>query len=137
MNKLLSNDLIKTDESELLTVKEISEVLGLSIFRIYQLTRLNKIPHIRINNNIIKFEKAEILNWNNLGRPDISKSNSIKYRSVGIGNSCIHVRLKRDQPVIFQIEHMYDLIFKLIDAAIKKDGVKKTMSKIMFHFLKK
>jgi len=131
------NDLFKYEYSELIDIDEVSDIVKVSPGRIRELCYQKKIPRIKTENNRVLFNKKEIIDWVKNGRPNIGKSDSIKFSSFSIDDSFINIKLKKGQSVIFQIDSIYDLIFKLIDAAIKKNGIKKTMVKVMFHFLKK
>lgn len=45
-----------------LTVKEISEMIGISNSKIYEMARMNQIPHIKVGNRII-FHEDVIREW--------------------------------------------------------------------------
>jgi excisionase family DNA binding protein len=45
-----------------LTVKEVSEILGVSNTKIYEMARMNQIPHIKIGNRVI-FHEDVLRDW--------------------------------------------------------------------------
>ena len=48
---------------KLLSIDEISELLGIAKATIYSWTSQNKIPHIKLSSRILKFRESEIIDW--------------------------------------------------------------------------
>jgi len=48
---------------KLLSVKELSERTGLSIWTIYELVERKRIPHLRLGSRKIYFREEQIIQW--------------------------------------------------------------------------
>lgn len=53
----------KLQETDYLTIQELSEMLKMSVSHIYTLTSTKKIPHIKLLSKKILFDKNEITDW--------------------------------------------------------------------------
>ena len=62
---------------KLLTVKELSQNTGLSIWTIYELVEKNQIPYLRLGKRKIYFREEKILEW--LESKEISPSKVPKF----------------------------------------------------------
>ncbi len=49
--------------NKLLTVKEVSEILDLKPARVYELTRLKKIPFVQIGERQYRYSETALTNW--------------------------------------------------------------------------
>ncbi len=72
-------------ETRLLTARGASELLGLPVFRVYELQRLGALPAVRVGNRTLRFDVADMhvgsahIFFRNLGRsapkvPDLMRS---------------------------------------------------------------
>jgi len=52
-----------TENKQYLSVKELSQYVGISIHTIYLWIQLKKIPYYKINGKIVKFNLPEIEEW--------------------------------------------------------------------------
>lgn len=52
-----------TATKKLLTVKEVSEILDLKIARVYELTRENKLPFVKIGERQYRYSETALLAW--------------------------------------------------------------------------
>lgn len=50
-------------KSDYLNIQELADMLQMSVSHIYTLTSTKKIPHIKLLNKKILFDKDEIRNW--------------------------------------------------------------------------
>lgn len=50
-------------KSDYLNIQELADMLQMSVSHIYTLTSTKKIPHIKLLNKKLLFDKAEIKNW--------------------------------------------------------------------------
>lgn len=50
---------------ELLTYQDVSDLLNVPINTVYGLVSQKRIPHVRLGNRFVRFEKAAILQWLN------------------------------------------------------------------------
>lgn len=48
-----------------LTVKEVAELLEVSVDVVYDMVRKKKIPHFRVGNRLIRFQADSIQRWMN------------------------------------------------------------------------
>ncbi len=48
---------------KLLSIDDLSEILGVKKATIYSWTSQDKIPYIKLNKRLIKFKESEILEW--------------------------------------------------------------------------
>jgi excisionase family DNA binding protein len=48
---------------KLLSVDELSEMLGVTKATIYSWTSQNKIPHVKLSKRLLKFREKEIIDW--------------------------------------------------------------------------
>lgn len=64
-NEELLNKLeeLATPQKEILTIREASEVTGLSVSRLYTLTCYKKIPHYKLNGKELRFKRSELEAW--------------------------------------------------------------------------
>jgi excisionase family DNA binding protein len=51
-----------TNEPEIIGLKEVSKITGLSLPTLYAYTSQNKIPHLKAGKRL-RFKRFEILNW--------------------------------------------------------------------------
>jgi len=49
--------------SDYMNIQELAEMLQMSVSHIYTLTSTKKIPHIKLLNKKLLFDKSEIRNW--------------------------------------------------------------------------
>lgn len=49
--------------SDYMSIQELADMLQMSVSHIYTLTSTKKIPHIKLLNKKLLFDKAEIKNW--------------------------------------------------------------------------
>ena len=49
--------------SDYMNIQELADMLQMSVSHIYTLTSTKKIPHIKLLNKKLLFEKSEIRNW--------------------------------------------------------------------------
>jgi excisionase family DNA binding protein len=61
----------------LLSVKEVSNILGIPVFTIQKMCRLHKIPCYRLTRHY-KFRESEIIKWLESQKQRVVKSNDIK-----------------------------------------------------------
>jgi excisionase family DNA binding protein len=54
---------ITKPKSDYFNIQELADMLQMSVSHIYTLTSTKKIPHIKLLNKKILFDKAEIRNW--------------------------------------------------------------------------
>jgi excisionase family DNA binding protein len=47
----------------LITAKEASQILGIRLARLYELTRLRLIPSVRMGEKAIRFDEAALAEW--------------------------------------------------------------------------
>ncbi len=52
-----------TENKQYLSVKELSQYVGISVHTIYLWIQLKKIPYYKINGKIVKFNLPEIEEW--------------------------------------------------------------------------
>ena len=51
----------------LINAKQASEILGLRLPRLYELTRLKVVPHVRVGARQLRFDPLELRQWAKLG----------------------------------------------------------------------
>ena len=51
--------------NEILTTKEAAEYLRVSEYTLRELCRKKQIPHFRIGNHLIRFDRHELIEWKN------------------------------------------------------------------------
>ena len=51
----------------LINAKEASELLGVRLPRLYELTRLKMVPHVRIGARQLRFDPQDLSQWAKLG----------------------------------------------------------------------
>ncbi|WP_438710750.1 helix-turn-helix domain-containing protein [Aquimarina muelleri] len=61
IKELLKKQIIQ--QKELLTIKEASEFLGLSVSRLYKMTSNKEIPHCKPGGKIIYLNRQELVQW--------------------------------------------------------------------------
>lgn len=48
---------------KLLSIDEVSEILGVTKATIYSWTSRNRIPHVKLSKRLLKFREKEIMDW--------------------------------------------------------------------------
>jgi len=54
-----------TEKDELLTYKQVAELLGVPKGTAYSLVHRHQIPHFRIGGRLVRFSRAEVIKWLN------------------------------------------------------------------------
>ncbi|HRH41020.1 MAG TPA: helix-turn-helix domain-containing protein [Pyrinomonadaceae bacterium] len=65
---------------KLLSAEQVSEILGVSVQRVWQLTRENQIPFIRIGERQFRYSESALISWLEKGgtKEQAEKSNEGK-----------------------------------------------------------
>jgi excisionase family DNA binding protein len=66
----------------LITAKEASQILGIRLARLYELTRLRLIPSVRMGEKAIRFDEAALREW--IQRGGVNQGNSVGIERNGV-----------------------------------------------------